>query len=131
VENQRDESRQKWRFDGDKIINSESEEAIQILESKQDVILWYPSPQPSQLWTHNLRSSPTSTPRSTPDEWVTIESKHSGFLLDIEGARGQPGTKVIVWPANGGDNQKWKFKKGFIKSKLNKKLVLCFDVRKK
>ena len=80
----------------------------------------------------NLRQSPREVKHSLdmPEDWMEIESRHCGYLLDIEGANGNSGSKVIVWPKNNGDNQKWKFKKGFIKSKLNKKLVLSFNVIK-
>ncbi len=46
-----------------------------------------------------------------------IVSDHNGMVLDIEHGSKDQGAKLILWPFNGGENQKWRFNEyGFITS---------------
>ncbi|WP_198586775.1 RICIN domain-containing protein [Glycomyces xiaoerkulensis] len=43
------------------------------------------------------------------DTWYTIESRHSGLVLDIEGASTDPGAGLIQYNATGAANQQFRF----------------------
>jgi hypothetical protein len=60
--------------------------------------------------------------------WGRIDSVLSGHSLDIEGASKNPGTRVIVYETHNNENQLWNLHKGFIRSKLDKSLVLDYAV---
>jgi hypothetical protein len=43
------------------------------------------------------------------DGYFFINLVGTNLYLDIEGGHTHNGADIIVWPMNGGNNQKWKF----------------------
>ncbi|GAB4004736.1 hypothetical protein GCM10029992_50610 [Glycomyces albus] len=43
------------------------------------------------------------------DTWYTIESRHSGLVMDIAGASTEPGADLTQYTGNGGANQQFRF----------------------
>ena len=61
--------------------------------------------------------------------YFSIASALNGYVLDVEGARAEPNTRVLTWTPNNQDNQLWfqDVYAGVIRSKLNHDYVLDFD----
>jgi len=72
----------------------------------------------------------TGTITGTTTVYYKIKNKNSGKLADVNGGSLTDGAKVIQWPDNGGDNQRWQLVdagSGYYKIK-NKKSGKLMDV---
>ncbi len=72
----------------------------------------------------------TGTITGTIPTYYKIKNKNSGKLADVNGGSLADGTKIIQWPDNGGDNQRWQLidaGSGYYKIK-NKKSAKLMDV---
>jgi len=60
-------------------------------------------------------------------KYFHIKSKHCGLYLDIKGASKSPGTPVILWNKNNGDNQVW-YHHALTKTIRSKLSDMCLDL---
>jgi len=78
-------------------------------------------------WNYHGKENQRFTLEYIPSRYFYIKSRLNGKVLDVQGAQGQPGAKVIMWPqkARRADNQLWfEDRFGNIRTKLNESLVL-------
>jgi hypothetical protein len=61
-------------------------------------------------------------------KYFHIKSKSSGLYLDVKGGSRSPGTPVIVWSKNNGDNQIW-YHHAATRTIRSKQSDLCLDVQ--
>jgi len=64
---------------------------------------------------------------SPKGKYFHIKSKQSGLYLDIKGASKSPGTPVVLWNKNNGDNQIW-YHHPLTKTIRSKHSEMCLDL---
>jgi len=94
---------QKWRF----TIDPNGYYTVQnvynglvLTDSSGNLVLQPASSDPTQLWTMSAVGSGL----------YTFINKATGRVADDMSVSGEPGNKMITWPANGGTNQNWSVK---------------------
>jgi hypothetical protein len=65
-------------------------------------------PAKSQSSSRPCGGNPDPLPTERLDAWCDEIRGIEGKCLDVEGGSSTDGTRVILWPCNGGINQRWK-----------------------
>lgn len=79
------------------------------LKSGSNVLIWKATDARNQLWDIESDGQ-TATFQGTSYPTYTIKcSAAKNLAIDIKGGTMADGTNVVVWTANGGDNQRWIF----------------------
>jgi hypothetical protein len=124
------EAPQQWVYDPEtKTIKSTTQNLVLDVKGGNlkpggEVIAWPPNNGPNQKW-ELTPTAKAGKEDKVKGRFIVQVASNPGLVLDVSGGSVENGGKLIIGSPDGGDNQKFKFKKKGIFSVKSKKALDC------